>query len=747
MLIIELANSLGLSEKELRQVIKDLDLPVSPNAKEIVDGFAKKVKDYIGEDVVTEESVLAKEKENIQGKSKALPEIIIEEDETHEEVVEIENFGTVEEERIMRKAEDEEIQNIRMSRVKKESRQDAQKRLAKQEQERIRKEKDKEKEMMEKRVAMGNMIVIPETISIKELSEKLVVPPSKLIAILLKNKIFVTINHKIDFETASIVASEFGKELKKEETKISSADLMKGNLEALLLEDKNSPSNEYRAPIVTIMGHVDHGKTSILDYIRKTQIASGESGGITQHIGAYQTDIEGKIITFLDTPGHEAFAAMRARGAKVTDIAILVVAADDGVKPQTEEAIAHIKESGVKMIVAINKIDKETANIDRVKGDLGSYDLVPLDWGGTIPMIPVSALTGKGISDLIDTIILVSEDMNLKADPLRPAVGTVIESVLDQDLGPTATILVNTGTLNISDSFVIGETFGKVKTMKDFLGKNVKIAPPSMPVRLSGINEVPVVGDILQVFPDEREARKRATEVKVLRQSEKFRQGLGMDLATMMSKIQSGELKTLKLVLKVDTKGSLEAVRGTIMKIKSDKVAVKIIFSGVGDVTPTDVLMASASGAIIIGFHVGNSTQVDDIARRENVEIRHYSIIYKIVEDLEGILLGILDPEIVETNLGEALVLAVFFTKKGKDSIIGLHVKKGKLENNALIRIERAGSIVGEGQIVSLQQNKQNVNEVKEGYEGGIKYRGKIELQQDDRLLCYKKEKRKQTKL
>lgn len=733
MLILELAENLGLSEKELRQVIKDLNLPVSPNAKDISDDHTREINEYLGEEVLSEETITDESNENESVNN------------TNDDLG-ADNFGSIEEERIMRKREDEEVKSIKMARVKKETKQEAQERLRRQEEERLRKEREKEDEMSLTRSKITNL-VIPEAISIKELAEKLVVPSSKLISLLLKNNIFVTINHKIDFETASILASEFGKEVIKEETKISSTDLMEGNLEALLKQDEESSFNELRAPIVTIMGHVDHGKTSLLDYIRKTQIASREAGGITQHIGAYQTDVDGKIITFLDTPGHEAFAAMRARGARVTDIAVLVVAADDGVKPQTEEAIAHIKEAGVKLIVAINKIDKPGANLDRVKGDLAKFDVQSEDWGGNIPMVAVSALTGQGVQELIDTIILISDELNLKADPTRFAVGTVIESVLDPNLGPTATIIINTGTLKTGDVFVVGETYGKVKNMKDFLGKNVQIAGPSRPVRLSGINEVPIVGDILQVFEDEKESRKKALEVKALRQSEKYRLGSGMDLVTMMNKIKSGELKTLKIVLKVDTKGSLEAIRGVIDKIKNDTVSVKIIHSGVGAIAPTDVLMASSSGAIVIGFSVGNnSPQVEDMARRENVEIRHYNIIYKIAEDLENILIGLLDPEIIEHDLGNSRVLALFYSK-GNDKVIGLKVDKGKIENKAKFRILRAGNVIGEGEVTSLQKNKESVQEVKEGYECGIKAKTNITIEEDDILNFYKIEKKKRTSL
>ena len=586
-------------------------------------------------------------------------------------------------------------------------------------------------------------VVIPELISVKEFSEKIGVPASKIIAELLKNGVFVTINHKVDFDTAALVAAEFGLTVKKEESTFSTSDLMVGNL-TKLLENEDPATLSERAPIVSIMGHVDHGKTSLLDYIRQSKVVATEAGGITQSIGAYQVDVKGRKITFLDTPGHEAFTAMRARGAKATDIAILVVAADEGVKPQTIEAINHAREAGIPIIVAMNKIDKEGAQIDKLKAELAEHNLVPEDWGGDTVMAPISAKTGAGIDELLDMIILVAEMANLRANPDRLALGTIIEAHLDPSLGPVATVLVSTGTLNLMDNFVVGEAYGRVKIMQDARGKRLKSAPPSMPVRIAGFSETPQVGDLLQVVASERIAREKAVEVKSLRSSSSFRSATGVTFNDLISRIGQGELKQLKIVLKSDTKGSLEAVRNSLMKLNTTEVEVIIIHSGVGNVTETDVLMASAAQGLIIGFNVSAAAQVEKSAEKMNVTIKNYRVIYHLTEEIASLLTGMLDPELREIHLGDFEVMQMFYSSR-KYMIIGGRVLKGKLESKAEVRVIRGDKLIGEGKIESIQKGTETVHDIGEGHECGIKFISKCTPEPKDIFEVYKIERIERT--
>ncbi len=579
-------------------------------------------------------------------------------------------------------------------------------------------------------------VMLPDVISVKEFSEKIGVPASKIIAELLKNGIIVTINHKIDFETAALVASEFNLQVQKEEADFTTSDLLQGNL-SKLLENEDPEKLTDRPPIVSIMGHVDHGKTSLLDYIRSAKVAASEAGGITQQIGAYQVETKGKKITFLDTPGHEAFTAMRARGAKATDIAILVIAADEGVKPQTEEAINHAREAGIPIIVALNKMDKEGANAERVKGQLAEKNVIPEEWGGDTVVTEISAKTGDGIDNLLDIILLVAEMGNLKADPERSALGTIIEAHLDPSLGPVATVIINTGRLNLMDNIVVGEAYGRVKIMQDAKGKRLKSANPSTPVRIAGFSETPHVGDILQVVKSEKVAREKAVEIKSLRANSS--KG-GASFSDIITRIGSGELKQLKVVLKADTKGSLEAVRNSLLKLNTDEVQVSIIHSGIGNITETDVLMASASGGLILAFSVSSSAQVDKTAEKMNVTIKHYRVIYHLTEEIHKLLSGMLDPEIREVSLGDFTVLQVFFASR-KFMILGGKVSKGKMENRAQLRIIRGDKLVGTGRIESLQKGMDSVSELAEGYEGGIKFVGDCTPEPKDILEAFKIEK------
>jgi translation initiation factor IF-2 len=606
-----------------------------------------------------------------------------------------------------------------------------------------------EKKIMERKKKKGPELVrkegiveIPESISIKEFSEKVGIPSSEIIGVLLKNGMMATLTHTVDFETYQIIAEDLGVQLKKEEKQAAAEDIKEGNLEQLLADDPENLSE--RPPVIVVMGHVDHGKTKILDAIRSAKVADGEAGGITQHIGAYQVEKKGKKITFLDTPGHEAFTSMRARGAKTADIAILVVAADESIKPQTVEAINHAREAELPIIVAINKIDKPEANLDKVKADLAKHELTASDWGGDTEIVPVSALQNKGIDDLLEIIVLQSELLELKANPKRLAVATVIEAHLDPSLGAVATVLINTGTLNIGDNIILGESAGKIKTMINDDGKRVKSATPGMPVRVSGLGEPPSAGDILQVYPSAKLAREKAEEIKLLAHDEK---SAGAGLTEIMASLQQGKMKFLKIVLKADTEGSLEAVRQAIEKIESTEAAPKVIHAAVGGVTENDVMMAAASQGIVLGFNVLVSPRVKRIAEKEQVEVQSYDIIYKLIDDVKSILQGLLEPEIIESVTGQLQVKQIFYTKK-KMMIVGCAVRKGFVENSSSVRIYRGDDQdepVGIGKIQSLQSFEKKVPKVEENQECGIQFEGKVAIEEGDRLEVYKLEERLKT--
>lgn len=589
--------------------------------------------------------------------------------------------------------------------------------------------------------AKVGVVDIPGIINLKEFAEKTGLSVTAVIATLFKNGVMATINQQLDYDTAAIVADELGVQINKIEEVATSEDLFEGDLTKLLSDEKENLVT--RPPIISIMGHVDHGKTKLLDYIRQTNVVAGESGGITQHIGAYQVEKNGHLITFLDTPGHEAFTSMRARGAKATDIAILVVAADEGVKPQTAEAINHAKEAGIPIIVAINKIDKPNANPDKVKGELVEHGLQAEDWGGKTIMVPVSAHTGEGIDQLLEMILLVAEVEDLRANPNRQAVGTVVESHLDKALGPVATILVNTGTLKVGDSVVVGSALGKIKAMHDHLGKNVYAAPPSAAVRISGLSLVPHAGDILQAFAQEKVARERADQLRELvRQREERLSGSMVE--RLVSGINSGEIKFLKMVLKADTKGSLEAIMQALQKIKGTDVAVKVIHFGVGNFSDTDVIMAAASQALLIGFHVQTSTHVEKLAEKERVDIKNYQIIYKLIEDAKAILSGMLEPEIRVIELGKIELKEIFLNKK-KWIIGGGKVVEGKVESGSMVRLIRQGETLFETELESLKHVKEDVTELEKGSECGLKIKTPKPVEPGDILEVFKVERIERT--
>ncbi len=596
---------------------------------------------------------------------------------------------------------------------------------------------------VEEVVLSKDVVEIPDVISVKELAEKIGVSPVRIIGELMKNGILANINQPIDFETAHILAGDMGVKVKRKHTAAESEDILKGDLEKLLQEDDASVL-KLRPPVVTVMGHVDHGKTKLLDTIRDANVISTESGGITQHIGAYQVEKSGHKITFLDTPGHEAFTAMRARGARVTDIAILVVASDEGVKPQTIEAINHAKEAKVPIIVAINKMDKETANPDKVKGELAEHELIPEEWGGETIMVPISALKNEGIDKLLDMILVVAEVGEYKANPNRPAVGTVIEAHLDSSLGPVATLLVNTGTLKVMDPVIVGSTHGRIKIMQDHKGKRYQKLGPSGTALIAGLSNTPHAGDILQVANSERIARQKAEEISSLIKEGKI-QNMGMGLGEIVEQIKEGQLKTVKVVLKADTKGSLEAIKETIAKeLKTSDVAVKVIHSGVGNVTESDVMMAAASQGVVIGFHTDVPSQVDRLAERHHTEVSVYKVIYELIDDLKKILSGLLEPEDVIVELGKAKVLKIFFTGKG-EMVVGCKITSGKAAINSKARVFRAKEEIGEGDIVGLKLVNEDVKELDKGNECGFRFKGKLKVEEGDILEMYRKETRHKT--
>jgi len=585
-------------------------------------------------------------------------------------------------------------------------------------------------------------VEISEMISVKELAEKTGLSAAVLIGALMKNGILASLNQVIDFDTAMIITDGLGVQLKKQRSDVNAEDIFKGDLEKLLGEEEKADLKR-RPPVVCVMGHVDHGKTTLLDAIRNANVVASEAGGITQHIGAYQVVCKGQKITFLDTPGHEAFTAMRARGARATDIAILVVAADDGVMPQTVEAINHAKEANVPVIVAINKIDKPDANINKIKAELVEYGLQSEEWGGQTIMVPISAKNKQGIDELLESVLLVAEMLDLKANPNRPAVATVVESHLDPNLGPVATILVNTGNLNIGDNFIVGQTFGRVKKMRDHTGKSIKALGPSDTAQIAGLHDPVESGQILQAVRDEKMARQRAMQVHDMAREQLISAGMGMQ--EILQRIKDGSLKLLKVVMKADTQGSLEAIKQALAKIKNDDVAIKVIHSGVGNITESDVLMAAASpGTLVVGFHTDTGAQVKRLAERMGIEVVTYRIIYELIDDLRKILSGMLQPEVLLVELGKFKVMKVFFTGKG-EFVVGGKITEGILKSKCNVRVLRDGKEIGDGKITGLKLVNEDMEELEQGNECGVRYQGKVQLEEHDVLEAWKEEKKMKT--
>ena len=683
--VYELAKELNLSSKDLISKLNDLDIKVKNHMSTLEDEEVELIMDLLRDKPQQTEEVHQKEEEDIFE----------------------DNLEDIEEERVYKKS------------FKKGS----------------KKNKKNNKKVVlteEKEEDEIKIITIPEFLTVKELAEKMKVNPTEIIKKLIAKGIMVTVNQQIDFENAAKIAEEYGFLVDKEE--------VKDELEMLLEETPDDEKDlQPRPPIVTVMGHVDHGKTSLLDAIRNTNVTMKEMGGITQHIGASVVEINDKKIVFLDTPGHEAFTAMRARGASITDIVVLVVAADDGVMPQTVEAINHVKAANVPMIVAINKIDLPTANPDRVKTELSELGLVPEEWGGNTICVPVSAKKNIGIDNLLEMILLVAEMEDLKANPNKPARGTIIEAKLEKGKGPVATVIVQNGTLQIGDAILAGTVYGKVRAMLDDKGRRIKKAGPSMPVEVLGFSEVPEAGDKLIVVEDEKKARELAERRKELQKEMELKRKQKVSLEDLFSQIQEGSVKELNIIIKADVQGSVEALKKSIEDLSNEEVRIKVIHGAVGAITETDVMLASASNAIIIGFNVRPETNAKNLAEKEKVDIKLYRIIYEAIEDIKAAMKGLLEPKYKEVELGRAEVRAVFRVP-GVGNVAGCYVLSGKILRNSDIRVVRDGIVVYEGKIASLKRFKDDVREVQQGFECGIGIDRFNDIKEGDIIEAYQME-------
>ena len=614
---------------------------------------------------------------------------------------------------------------IKTSKVKKVKKQDKDKSNFRQERKNIY--KHKEKLQSNEQVVDKNVLLYKEGMTVKELADLLDVSTGEIIKKLMGLGIMATLNNSLSFDSVEVLALDYNKTVKKEET----ADI--SNFENYEIEDKEEDLVE-RPPVVTIMGHVDHGKTTLVDYIRESNVAGGEAGGITQEIGAYQVECKGKKITFIDTPGHAAFTEMRARGASVTDIVIIIVAADDGIMPQTKEAIDHAKAANVPIIVCINKIDKPEANVDRVMTGLVEAGLTTEEWGGDTIVTKISAKTGEGVDLLLENILLIAEMSELKANPNRYATGAVLESKMDKHVGAVATLLIGNGTLRLGDPIVVGTAFGKVRTLKDDLGRNIVAAPPSMPVEITGLSSVPSAGDKFMAFETEKQAKQIASD-RALREKDADTNRTGMSLEELFGKINEG-LKEINVVLKTDTNGSLEAVKSSLEKIDVEGVKINVIRGAVGGITESDIVLASASNALIIGFNVRGNNKVLDMAKQYSIEIRLYDIIYKLVEDMEQAMNGMLEPIYEEKVTGTAEIRQLFkFSKVGM--IAGCHVTSGIVKNNDNARVIRDGIVIYNGSIKSLQHEKDQVKEISKDHDCGLTLENFQDYKEGDTIEVY----------
>jgi translation initiation factor IF-2 len=578
---------------------------------------------------------------------------------------------------------------------------------------------------------------IPEVITVGDFAGRLELPATKVIGELMRNGVMASINEQIDYDTAAIIAADLGFENVVPEAKAE--DAIKAGRKVLA-----EGEGDVRPPIVAVMGHVDHGKTSLLDAIRQTSVAEGEAGGITQHIGAYQVERKGRWITFLDTPGHEAFSAIRAHGARMTDVAIIVVAADDGVKPQTKEAIKHAKDAGVQIVVAINKIDKEGADVNRVKTELSEMGLIAEDWGGDVVMVEISAKAKTGIEELLDVVLLVVDLQELRADSEGVADGVIIESHLDTGRGPVATVLVQSGTLHVGDFIVAGSTYGKVRNLDDYRGKRIKQATPGMPAVVSGFKAVPDFGHLFVQVENEKAAKEQAVSSRRQTSIKSMVKVKKIDVEALTSAITAGETDELNVVVKADVQGSLESLLESLANLRNAEVGVKVVSSGVGDVSESDVSSAAATGALVLGFNVSTSSAVKQLANREKVNVQLYRVIYELLDDLRAILSQMLKPETIETEQATLKVLGVFKTTKAK-VICGGEVTSGKLTNDLDLRIMRGKEVIGEGKITNLQKDKQESKEVVQGEQCGMSVETTTAIEVGDVLSFYTSEQRART--
>ncbi len=638
------------------------------------------------------------------------------------DTVESDDFSLVEEEAIVIDEEKKDTKRINDNRPKKMNNESKTNYMKK------RKEMYKHREKLQSvKNTSDNIVIYKDNMTVRDLASALGCKNNDIIVKLMSLGLMISLNEYISFENAEIIALEYGKTLKKEATQDVS------NFEELEIIDKEE-NLVSRPPVVTIMGHVDHGKTTLLDYIRSSHIVDKEFGGITQHIGAYQITYKNQNITFIDTPGHEAFTEMRARGASITDIVIIIVAADDGVMPQTEEAIDHALSANVPIIVAVNKIDKQDANIERVYADLSTHGLTPESWGGDIPFVNISAKTGENVDKLLETILAISEINDYKANPNRYASGTVIESRIDKSSGGVSSLLIQNGTLRLGDPVVVGTAFGKVRTIKNDLGLSIVEAGPSTPVEITGLNGNPSAGDKFMAFESEHLAKEIANKRSSNAKTTKYKEDI-VSFEDLFKQIKSG-VKEINIVLKADVRGSEEAVKNALLKIDVEGVKVKVIRSGIGAITESDIVLANAANAIVIGFNVVASNSTKEAAKEYSVEIRQYTIIYKLIEDITSAMKGLLDPEYEEKIVGSAEIRQLFhFSKVG--TIAGVKVLKGIIKNSSKVRVIRDGKIIYDGVISSIQREKDSVKEVKEGFECGITIEGYNDLKVGDNLETY----------
>lgn len=593
---------------------------------------------------------------------------------------------------------------------------------------------------MSETVQKTKTIALPSSITIRDLAQQIQVSPIDLIRALMSNGVMANINQQVDFDTAAVVLSEMGYDAVPEQTQVETKDTGEIPFWRKVIAQEKQEKLKPRPPVVAILGHVDHGKTSLLDAIRHENVADGEAGGITQHIGAYQAELNGRLITFLDTPGHAAFTAMRARGAQGADIVVLVVAADDGVMPQTREAAAHAKAAQVPIIVAMNKIDKPNADPDRIKQQLAEIDLVPDEWDGDTLVVPLSAKQRVGLEDLLEAILLVADNMDIKANPDGQTIGTVIESRLDKSTGVMATLLIQNGSLNLGDAIIVGKAFGRVKAMFDYRGRRLRKAGPSTPVSVMGLNEVPAAGDLFQVMPSEKEARSVAYERQQEDGKSVVEQKAGVTLEQLFEQFQAGEVRELRLVVKADVQGSLEPIVSSLSDLNAGDIKINILHKEIGNIGENDIMLAAASKAIVIGFNVQADAAARRLADSEGVSIRLYDIIYRLLEDVEKALMGMLEPEVRETVLGHAEIRTVFRISK-VGNIAGCRVLDGEIRRNARVRLTRKGTILFEGEIASLKHLKESVSEVRSGFECGIGLKNFSDVADGDIIECYIVEK------